>query len=390
MNNNMTNARDAVVVAYGRTPMARAFKGSFAAAHPVEYAAQALKGVLQKVPGLDPALIEDVVVGCATPERYVGYNVARLIAQRAELPDAVPAQTINRFCSSGLQAIATAASAITAGQMDIVVAGGVEMMTGIAMGHPEEYQNEWLKENLPGTYMPMGETAEIVAERYGITRQEMEEMAVQSHRKAAAARDAGKFAEEIIPITVKTENGPATLSADEGIRPTTSAETLAALEPCFREGGRLTAATSSQMTDGAGFMVLMSREKAQALGCAPIAKLAAFAVGGVAADVMGIGPIVAVPKALKKAGLAVSDMDTIELNEAFASQAIACIRELGLPPGKVNPNGGAMALGHPLGATGTVLACKALSELKRTGGKYAMVTMCIGGGMGAAGIFAME
>jgi len=386
----MNNAREAVIVAYGRTPMARAFKGGFVETHPVEYAAQALKGVLAKAPSLDPSIIEDVLAGCSMPERYVGFNVARLIAQRAGLPDAVPGQTINRFCSSGLQAIATGANAIMAGEMDVVVAGGVELMTGISMGHPEEYQNALLREQIPGTYLPMGITAENVAARYGITRPEMEAMAVRSHQKAAAAQAAGKFVEEIIPITVETENGPVTLTADEGIRPGTTAEALAALEPCFKEDGVVTAATSSQMTDGAGFVVMMSRERAQALGCTPIARFVSYAVGGVAAEVMGIGPVVAIPKVMAKTGLTVDDMDVIELNEAFAAQALACIRDLKLPEEKINPNGGAMALGHPLGATGAVLTCKALSELKRTGGKYALITMCIGGGMGAAGIFEME
>jgi len=386
----MNNAREAVIVAYGRTPMARAFKGGFVETHPVEYAAQALKGVLAKAPSLDPSIIEDVLAGCSMPERYVGFNVARLIAQRAGLPDAVPGQTINRFCSSGLQAIATGANAIMAGEMDVVVAGGVELMTGISMGHPEEYQDALLREQIPGTYLPMGITAENVAARYGITRPEMEAMAVRSHQKAAAAQAAGKFVEEIIPITVETENGTVTLTADEGIRPGTTAEALAALEPCFKEDGVVTAATSSQMTDGAGFVVMMSRERAQALGCTPIARFVSYAVGGVAAEVMGIGPVVAIPKVMAKTGLTVDDMDVIELNEAFAAQALACIRDLKLPEEKINPNGGAMALGHPLGATGAVLTCKALSELKRTGGKYALITMCIGGGMGAAGIFEME
>ena len=386
----MNNAREAVIVAYGRTPMARAFKGGFVETHPVEYAAQALKGVLAKVPSLDPSIIEDVLAGCSMPERYVGFNVARLIAQRAGLPDAVPGQTINRFCSSGLQAIATGANAIMAGEMDVVVAGGVELMTGIIMGHPEEYQDALLREQIPGTYLSMGITAENVAARYGITRPEMEAMAVRSHQKAAAAQAQGKFVEEIIPITVETENGPVTLTADEGIRPGTTAEALAALEPCFKEDGVVTAATSSQMTDGAGFVVMMSRERAQALGCTPIARFVSYAVGGVAAEVMGIGPVVAIPKVMAKTGLTVDDMDVIELNEAFAAQALACIRDLKLPEEKINPNGGAMALGHPLGATGAVLTCKALSELKRTGGKYALITMCIGGGMGAAGIFEME
>jgi len=386
----MSQGREAIVVAYGRTPLARASKGGFAATHPVEYGAQALGGVLRKAPRLEPILIEDVIVGCAMPERYTGYNIARLIAQRAGLPDAVPAQTVNRFCSSGLQAIATAANAVLAGEMDIVVAGGVEMMTGMIIGHPEEYQYAPLREQIPGTYMPMGITAENVAERYGVTRQEMEAMAVQSHQKAASAQAAGKFADEIIPVVVHTENGPLTLTVDEGIRPNTTMEALAALKPCFKEDGLVTAATSSQMTDGASFVVLMSREKADALGCFPIARFVSYAVSGVAPEIMGIGPVSAVPKVLEKSGLTIEDLDVIELNEAFASQALVCIRELKLPPDKVNPNGGAIALGHPMGATGAVLTCKALSELKRTDGKYALVTMCIGGGMGAAGIFERE
>lgn len=386
----MNHARDAVVVAYGRTPLARAFKGSFVNIHPVEYGAQALAGVLSRVPNLDLTLIEDVIVGCSVPERHTGFNIGRLIAQRAGLPDSVPGQTINRFCSSGLQAIAHAANAIMAGQMDVVVAGGVERMTDINMEHPEEYQDAMLKEQIPGTYLSMGLTAENVAVRYGITRSEMEAMAVESHRKAAAAQAAEKFRDEIIPVTVETENGPAIISSDEGVRAGTTAEGLAALKPCFKEDGMVTAATSSQMTDGASFVVLMSREKAEAMGFAPIARFLGFAVGGVAVEVMGLGPIEAVPKVMKQIGMTVNDMDVIELNEAFASQALACIRELKLPVEKVNPNGGAMALGHPLGATGAVLTCKAISELKRTGGKYALITMCIGGGMGAAGVFKME
>jgi acetyl-CoA acyltransferase len=358
--------------------------------HPVEYAAQALVGVLRRVPSLDPALIDDVIVGCSVPERYTGFNVGRLIAQRAGLSDTVPGQTVNRFCSSGLQAIATAANAIMAGQMDVVVAGGVERMTDINMTHPEEYQDALLSEQISGTYLSMGITAENVAARYGITRPEMEAMAVDSHRKAAAAQAAEKFRDEIIPITVETENGPVMISTDEGVRAGTTMESLAALNPCFKEDGIVTAATSSQMTDGASFVVLMSREKAQALGFAPIAQFLGFAVSGVAAEVMGLGPIEAVPKVMKQIGMTVNDMDVIELNEAFASQALACIRELKLPVEKVNPNGGAMALGHPLGATGAVLTCKAISELKRTEGKYALITMCIGGGMGAAGVFKME
>lgn len=386
----MYNKRDAVVVAYGRSPLARAFKGSFANTHPIEYGAQTLKGVIAKLPGFDPDVVDDVIVGCATPEKYSGYNIGRLIAQRAGLPDSVPGQTVNRFCSSGLQTIATAANAIMADQMDVIIAGGIEMMTGMNMLQPDEYQDAKLVEQIPGTYISMGLTAENVAERYGVTRHNMEVMAVESHKKAAAAQAAGKFADEIIPITVDTDNGQVVVSQDEGIRSNTNIENLATLKTPFKEDGVVTAATSSQMTDGTGFVILMSREKAEELGYTPIAKFVSFAVGGVAADVMGLGPIVAVPKVMKRTGLTIDDMDVIEINEAFASQALVCISELKMPLEKVNPNGGAMALGHPLGATGAVLTCKALSELKRTNGRYALITMCIGGGMGAAGIFEME
>jgi len=386
----MSNKREAVIVAYGRTPLARAFKGGFANTHPVEYGAQVLAGVLKRVPQLAASEIDDLIVGCATPERNLGYNVSRLIAQRAGLPDEVTAQTINRFCSSGLQAIATASNAILAGEMDVVVAGGIEQMTGIQMNFPKELQHSNLSEDIPGTYLPMGITGENVAKQYGITRAEMEVLAAESHQKAATAQAEGKFLDEIIPITVETEDGTIVLTEDEGIRPSTTTESLSTLKPCFKEDGLLTAATSSQMTDGASFVVVMSREKAEALGCKPIAKFVTYAVAGVPADVMGIGPIKAVPKALAKAELNVEDFDVIEFNEAFASQVLASSRELKLPLDKINPNGGAMALGHPMGATGAVLTCKALSELKRTGGKYALITMCIGGGMGAAGIFEME
>ena len=386
----MKQKRDAVIIAYGRSALARANKGGFINTHPVDYAAQTLQGVLAKAPALDAGDIEDIICGCAMPEKYTGFNIGRLIAQKAGLPDSVPGQTVNRFCSSGLQAIATAANAIAAGQMDIIAAGGVEMMTGMQMGHPDEFQDVQLREQLPGTYMSMGLTAENVAEQYGITRLEMEELAVASHQKAAAAQAAGKFTEEIIPVRANTLDGTVIIQEDAGIRPDTNLAGLATLKPCFKENGTVTAATSSQMTDGASFLLLTSREKAEELGLPPVATLKAFAVSGVAADVMGIGPLAAVPQIMKKTGLSVNDMDVIELNEAFASQAIACIRELELPIDKVNPNGGAMALGHPMGATGAILTCKVLSELKRSGGKYGLVTMCIGGGMGAAGIFEME
>lgn len=389
----MTNdkSREAVVVAYGRSPCARAFKGGLANTHPVEYGAQTLQGVLAKLPGLDPLMIDDVICGCSGPEKFCGANIGRLIAQRAGLPDDVPGQTVNRFCSSGLQTIATASNAIMVGEMDIVVAGGIERMSGMDMKNTDtEFQDPDLVAIKPGIYDTMGMTAEKVAKLWKICRGDMDKMAVESHAKAAAARKAGKFKDEIIPISVKTADGSKVLTEDEGIREGTNMEGLSQLKPCFKEDGIVTAATSSQMTDGASFVVLMAREVAKKLGYKPIAKFVTFAVAGVGADVMGIGPMKAVPKVLKKTGLKITDMDVIELNEAFASQALACIRELGMPYERVNPNGGAMALGHPMGATGSVLTCKALSELKRTGGKYGLVTMCIGGGMGAACVYELE
>lgn len=384
----MANTKEAVIVAYGRSACCRARKGSFANTHPIEYAAQTLKGVLAKVPQLDPKEIDDVIVGCAMPINQLNLNTARLIVNRAELPDDVPAQTINRFCSSSLQAIATAANAIIAGQEDVIVAGGVEDMTHCFVPYPDEYKNEWIDKNYIGGYMSMGETAERVAEKYHITREMMEQMAVESNAKAAAAQENGKLAASIIPVTVKDENGnDKVVTKDEGIRPGTSMESLAGLKPCFREDGLVTAATSSQTTDAAAFVVVMSSDKAKELGIKPIAKFVGFAVAGCDATLMGIGPIHAIPKAMKRTGLTIDDMDVIELNEAFASQALACINELGIDKNKVNPYGGAMALGHPMGATGAFLTGKALDYLQDNNGKYALVSMCIGGGMGAAGIF---
>ncbi|MCR4442378.1 MAG: thiolase family protein [Peptococcaceae bacterium] len=380
-------AREVFIAAYGRSAICRAKKGSFAETHPIEYSAQTLKGVLARIPQLDHAEIEDVIMGCSFPHNETGMNIARLVVNRAELPDSVSAQTINRFCSSGLQAIATAAGAIMAGQGDVVVAGGVEDMSHTFIPYDEKYQNKWLSENYPGAYMSMGITAENVAERYKITREEMDRMAVESHRKAFAAQTGGKFV-SIVPVTVKdAEGNDKVVVKDEGIRPDTSMESLASLKPCFKPDGVVTAATSSQVSDAAAFIVLLSGEKAAELGIKPVARLVSFAVAGCDATVMGLGPIHAVPKAMRRAGLSVDEMDVVELNEAFAAQAIPCIKELGLNPDKVNPYGGAIALGHPLGATGVILTCKALDYLKDNNGKYGLVTMCIGGGMGAAGIF---
>lgn len=381
--------KEAVIVAYGRSALCKARKGAFANVHPVEFGAQVLRGVLDKVPQLKPEEIGDLIVGCAQPKGIQDTNMARLIVQRAQLPDSLTAQTVNRFCSSGLQTIATAANAIRCGEEDVIVAGGVESMSMVSMIPDPATFDPWLVEHYPDAYISMGLTAEKVAERYRVSREEMDAMAVDSHRKAMDAWAAGKMDTEIIPVTVPGPDGKLiTVTRDEGMRPTTM-ESLANLKPCFKENGRVTAATSSQMTDGAGFVVLMSREKADALGVKPIARFVSFATGGVAADVMGIGPIEAVPKVLKKTGMTLDQMDVIELNEAFASQALAVIRTLGMRMEKVNPWGGAMALGHPLGATGAVLTCKVLDFLRQNDGRYGMVTMCIGGGMGAAGIFEM-
>ena len=372
--------REVVIVAYGRSAVCRARKGSFAGTHPIEYSAQVLKGVLDKIPQLDRADIEDVIMGCAVQHYKTSMNIAKSVVARAELPECVAGHTINRFCSSGLQAIATAANAIAAGQGDVIVAGGVEDMSGTFEPYPEEYQDPWLNEHAPGAYMAMGITAENVVKKYGLTRTEMDQMAVDSHRKAAKAQKEGKLAPSIIPVTVVDENGnEKVVTEDEGIRPNTNLETLATLKPCFiPETGTVTAATSSQTSDAAAFVVLMEAEKAKSLGIKPIAKLVSFAVAGCDATMMGLGPIYAVPKAMKRAGLTVDDMDVIELNEAFAAQAIPCIRELKLNPEKVNPYGGAMALGHPMGATGAFLTCKALDYLQDNNGKYGLVTMCIG------------
>ena len=384
-------SREAVVVAYGRSAVCRAFKGSFRDTHPIEYSAQVLKGVLDRLPGLDRGDIEDLIVGCAVQHKTTSMNIAKSIAARAELPERVSGHSINRFCSSGLQAIATAANAIAANQGDVIVAGGVEDMSDTFEPYPVEYQDAWLNEFAPGAYMPMGITAENIVKQYGLTREEMDRMAVESHAKAAAAQASGKLSGSIIPVAVAApDGGTIVVDRDEGIRPGTSLEKLAALKPCFlppERGGTVTAATSSQTSDAAAFVVLAEREKASEIGAKPLARLLSFAVAGCDATKMGLGPIYAVPKALKRAELTAAELDVIELNEAFAAQAIPCIRELGLDPKKVNPYGGAMALGHPMGATGAFLTIKALDYLRDTGGRYGMVTMCIGGGMGAAGIY---
>lgn len=379
--------RDVVILAYGRSAVGRGVKGSLKDTHPVDYAGLTLAEVIKKVPEMTPDMIEDVIVGCAKPEGVQGVNCGRLVVQRAGLPDCVPAQTVTRLCASGLQAIANAANTIMTGQAELLCAGGMESMTSIPMGVDPSFRDAWISENKPGLYWPMGLTAEKVAEVYGISRVEMEQFAVESHAKAAAAQEAGVFRKEIVPIVIKDENGNDIIfDTDEGIRKGTSLEKLAMLKPSFSEDGQVTAGTASQVSDGAGFVILASAEKATELGVKPLARFISYAVAGVPAEVMGIGPIHAIPRVLALGGLKADDMDVIELNEAFAAQAIPCIRELKLDTTKINPRGGAIALGHPLGATGAILLCKALSYLEDTGGRYGMISMCIGGGMGAAGI----
>lgn len=384
--------KNVVVVAYGRSAVGKSGKkGALRNSHPVEYGGLVLKGVLERCPKLDPAMLEDVIVGAAIQEGPQGFNMARMVASRAGIPHSVPAVTVNRFCCSGLQTMALAAAEIEAGLADCIVAGGVESMSAIPMSNMldhEDLLNDWILENDPELYISMGLTAENVAAKYGITREEMEQMAVDSHRKAAEAQEAGRLAPSIIPVPgVDVEGNPIVFDKDQGIRKGTTMESLAQLKPCFKEDGVVTAAVSSQTSDGAGFAVLMAEDKAKELGIKPIARFLGYAIAGCEPELMGMGPAYAVPKVMELTGLTVDDMDVIEINEAFASQAIACIRELKMDYSKVNPNGGAMALGHPLGATGGVLTSKALDELERIDGKYALITMCVGGGMGAAGVF---
>jgi acetyl-CoA acyltransferase len=388
--------REAVIVAGARTAVGKAKRGSLKDVHPVDMGAAVVSDLLRRVPELDPAEIEDVIIGTAVPEAEQGMNMARLIGLRAGLPTNVAGITVNRFCSSGLQTIAYAAHQIIAGGADVIVAGGVESMSLLPMAGHKVALNPTLMETMPEAYMGMGHTAEEVAKRYGVSREDQDAFALQSHQRAAAAIAAGKFQDEIVPLTVKQhrvdEDGrlhvtERVFDTDEGVRADTSLEALAKLKPVFHVQGTVTAGNSSQTSDGAAAVLVMSAEKADRLGVRPIARFRSFTVGGVDPDVMGIGPVVAVPKALKMAGLSVADVDLFELNEAFASQSLAVIRELGLDPAKVNVNGGAIALGHPLGCTGAKLTVSLLNELKRRGGRYGVVTMCIGGGMGAAGVF---
>ncbi len=387
--------REVILASSVRTPVGRAFKGTLRSTRPDELAAFAIRGALERVPQLDAKEIEDVILGCATPEAEQGMNVARIASLRAGLPVEVSALTLNRFCSSGLQAIAMAAERIMSGGAEVMVAGGVESMSMIPMGGHKISPNPWLVENYPDAYLNMGLTAERLAQRLGITREQADEFSLRSHQKALAAIAAGKFDDEIVPVPVSftTPNGAKpkreeiTFKMDEGPRADTSLEALAALKPAFHAKGTVTAGNSSQTSDGAAAAVVMSAERAKALGIKPLVRYVAFATAGYKPEEMGLGPVFAIPKALKMAGLKLSDIDVIELNEAFAAQSLGVLKEAGLDPDRVNLNGGAIALGHPLGCTGAKLTASIIRELKRRNARYGMVTMCVGGGMGAAGIF---
>ena len=385
---------EAVLVSSVRTAVARAKRGALAHTPPTEYGAAAVTAALERVAGLAPAEDDDVVMGCAMPEAEQGLNLGRQVAQRAGLPDSVAGMTVNRFCASGLQAIAQAAAAITCGNVQVVVAGGAESMSLLPMEGHDFVPDPELAARSPNVYISMGLTAEYVAARWKVSREDQDAFALASHEKALAAQAAGRFADEIVPLTVRRQrlrDGVASFdevafAIDEGPRPGGTLEALAALRPAFRKDGSATAGNSSQMSDGAAATVLLSAERAKALGVEPLGRLASFAVAGVAPDVMGIGPVQAIPKALAQAGIALDDVGLIELNEAFASQALAVIRECGLDPERVNVNGGAIALGHPLGCTGAKLVASLLHEMERRGVRWGLVTMCVGGGMGAAGV----
>ncbi len=399
--------REAVIVNALRTAIGKAPRGILKDTRPDDLGGAVIKELLARTPGLKPEDVDDVVIGCATPEAQQGMNMARQIALLGGLPVTTAALTINRFCSSGLQAIAQAAEHIMVGSADVAIGGGAESMSMLPMGGYNLSPNPTLTDSYPDVYLNMGLTAENVAQKYGIAREEAEAFAVRSHQRAAAAIDAGKFKDEIVPITVVNREVNVAAAAagkplnaknrivtkefvfdtDEGVRRDTSAEGLAKLRPVFHAQGTVTAGTSSQMSDGAAAALVMSRERAEALGLKPMARFVCYAIAGVPPELMGIGPIEAIPKALKIAGLKLADIGVIELNEAFAAQALAVIKTLNLDPERVNVNGGALALGHPLGCTGAKLTATILQEMKRTGARYGMVTMCVGGGMGAAGIF---
>jgi len=387
---------ETVIVSAVRTAIGKAPRGTLKTTRPDDLAAVAIQGALERVPQLDKSEVEDVILGCAMPEAEQGMNVARIASFRAGLPITASGMTINRYCASGLQSIALAADRIRGGGADVIVAGGTESMSYVPFGGNKISVNPWLVENYPGSYMSMGLTAERVASHYGITREAMDSFSYESHKKALAAIEGGKFADEIVPVTVisssvngkgKAKSSEATFSVDEGPRADTSLEALAKLKPVFHAKGTVTAGNSSQTSDGAAAAVVMSAERAAALGIKPMAKFVAFAYAGCDPEEMGIGPIHAIPKVLRLAGLSLEDIGLFELNEAFAAQSLAVLKVLGIDPDKVNVNGGAIALGHPLGCTGAKLTATLLREMPRRGVRYGIVTMCVGGGMGAAGIF---
>ncbi len=385
---------EAVIVSGARTAVGRAPRGTLRGVHPVDLGASAIKEAVGRVEGLEPSEVEDVVLGCAMPEGTQGYNMARLSSVRAGMPDTVPAQTVNRFCSSGLQTIAMAAERIMVGHATTIVAGGTEHMSS-TLTMPNFAPDPGLVETNPAVYMGMGFTAEQVAREFDVGREDQDEFALRSHTLAKEAVQDGRFDEEIVPLDVaydfvgedgETQRFETIFARDEGPRDT-SREALAKLKPAFQQGGTVTAGNSSQRSDGSAAVVVMERGEAEKRGLTPLARFVGFAVGGVRPEVMGIGPTVAIPKVLEQAGLSLDDIDLIEFNEAFAAQALAVIREVGLDLEKTNVNGGAIALGHPMGATGAKLTVQLLHEMGRRGSRYGMVTMCIGGGMGAAGIF---
>lgn len=389
--------RDAVIIAAARTAVGKAKRGSLATTRPDDLAAEVIQDLLNRTEGLDPAEIDDVILGCAFPEGEQGMNMGRMVALRAGLPQSVPAETVNRFCSSGLQSIVHGAHAIMVGQAKVIIAGGTESMSMVPMTGLKFAPNPFFASESPEMYTNMGLTAENVAEKYGVSRQDQDEFSFHSHRRAHQAVEGGVFDPEITPIQVEIiepgSNGNGTIKRsftfrrDEGPRADTSIEALSKLRAVFKDGGTVTAGNSSQMSDGAAGVILMSRAKAEELGLQPLVRLVGYAVGGVPPELMGIGPIVAVPKVLAVTGFSLEDIELIELNEAFAAQSLAVIRELGLDREITNVNGGAIALGHPLGCTGAKLTTQLIYEMKRRDVQFGMVTMCIGGGMGAAGIF---
>ncbi|MBS4023201.1 MAG: acetyl-CoA C-acyltransferase [Dethiobacter sp.] len=386
--------KEAVIVAAVRTPVGRAKRGGLKETRPDDLAALVLGEAIRRA-GVKPEVVDDIILGCAFPEAEQGMNVARIASLRAKIPAEVSGMTVNRFCSSGLESIALAAAKVQTGICETVIAGGVESMSIVPMGGNKIAPNPTLMADYPQAYISMGLTAERVAERYNITREDQDRFAVRSNRNAAAAIAAGKFSAETVPVPVRIKSfdkkgrlvvKEEVFSVDDGVRPDTTMEGLAALRPAFMQGGTVTAGNSSQTSDGAAAVMIMSREKAEELGLKPLAVFRGYAVGGVEADVMGIGPVVAIPKLLAQAGISKDDIDLFELNEAFAAQALAVVKTLGLDEEKVNVNGGAIALGHPLGCTGAKLTVTLLAELERRGGRYGVVSMCIGGGMGAAGL----